>query len=179
MALVPYARANSDPNTTYMTFRVIHSDRGGSDDAAAAVDRDTGKSPIARWYAWYFDYDDAVLVGSNYIIKCQVPPNTIAMKLMVRIDTVFDGTGSDSVDIGDGDTTTGWLTALSFQATGLKFDHDAVYNTGTAVATSAGPQLYSDGDTIDIDIGTAASTQGQGVLFLESISYNEELNAEW
>ena len=178
MALVPYARSNDDPNTQYMTFRVIHSDRGGSDDAAATVDRDTGKSPITRWYAWYFDYDDAVLVGSDYIIKCQVPPNTIAMKAMVRIDTVFDGIGSDDVDIGDTNVD-GWMDGESFQSAGLIFDHDAAYNTGTANAGVAGPQLYSDGDTIDIDIGTAASTQGRGVLFLESISYNEELNAEW
>ena len=177
MATVPYVRSSDAPDTAYMTFKVVHSSRDGH-DANSTVDNDTGESPIARWLAWAFDYSDAVSSGT--IIRCGVPAGTIAEMCLARIDTAFVGTGCDTVDIGDDNDWDGWGVNIDFTATGVKFNHDAPYNTGTAVAGSAGPQYYSAVDTIDIRVATADDmSAGQGVLFLKVISYNEAASAEW
>lgn len=180
----PYARSNDIENTTYMTFRVIHSDRGGSDDAAGIVDTDSGKSPVARWLTWALDYDDFVsnpTGATGYVAKCQVPRGTIALKLLARLEEVFAGAGKTDIDIGDGDNTDGWADAFNWgTTTGLYYDENAAYNTGDASAGVAGPQYYSGADTIDVLWGNAtAPTQGKVVIFLEVISYHEDVGAEW
>lgn len=182
----PYARSNDIENTTYMTFRVIHSDRGGSDDAAGTVDADSGKSPVARWLTWALDHDDFVsnpTGATGHMAKCQVPRGTIALKLLARLDEVFDDEAeADDIDIGDGNDTDGWADSLNWitDGVGLYYDADAAYNTGDASAGVSGPQYYSGADTIDVLWKNAtAPTQGKVVIFLQVISYHENVGAEW
>jgi hypothetical protein len=146
-------------------------------------DYNSGMSPMTRWLAKAFSYADFESQPDTGYVMCKFPihPNTIILRAMVRVDTAFEGTGTDSVDIGTGGTADaapgdGWGENLNLQSTGLKFDPDADYNP----AGSSGPQLYTDGDTVDMLVSSyIVPTAGYGILFLEVITYNEALNAEW
>ncbi len=178
-----YARSRDNPNTQYFQFKPVREAKGGL-NSESLVDADTGESPISRWLAFEFDYDDFVsnpdAVGN--VVRCQVPLNSIVMEALVRVDEVFVGTGHDDIDIGDGNDTAGWADAFDFSATGIYRDANAAYNDPTSDPSdgTAGYQFYDSGDTIDILFKNAtAPTAGKAILFLRTISYHEDLEAEW
>lgn len=174
---LPYVRKKDAPDTMYHSFKPVHGQRAGL-GSGAEVDADTGESPIARWIAFAFDYSDFAsnpdAVGN--IVRGIVPRGTMALRCLVRVDTLFEGTGNDDIDIGDGDDGAGWADGLDFTSTGIKADPDSAYNwhlNGTL-------RLYEHGDTLDVLFKNAtAPTAGEAIVFLEVISYHENLSAEW
>lgn len=177
MATLPNARAHRDPNTHFFTFKPVkHSNRDGlyGDDP---VDADTGMSPLSRWLTWSFAHSDfesnPETVG--YMVRAMTPPNTLALRLVARVDTGFVGTGNDDIDVGDANDPDGWGDGLDFSTTGGKSDPDAVYNP----AGTTGIVFYETPDTIDVLFKNAtAPTAGAAKIFLEVISYHESLNEE-
>lgn len=180
MATLPYARKQSAPDTWYETFKAVkHSSRDGL-NSASTVDNDTGQSPISRWLAYALDYSDFASnpAATGYIARCQIPRGTIALRCAVRVDVLFDGSASTEadVDIGDGNNSAGWIDSADFSGTGLVVGPSGAYQWDTD-GTGA---FYEDGDTLDISHkSTTAPTAGEAVIFLEVISYHEDLSAEW
>jgi len=175
MAEVPHARSEDHPSTEYFQFEPKREQKAGL-NSGSEVDANPGFSPIGRWLAFAFDYDDFASNPdlSGYKATVQVPRDTIALRAYARIDEAFDN--ASSVNIGDDSDPNGWANAIDITGTGLKFDPDAAYMpNGTT-----GAKYYEDGDTIDIETGTGtAPTQGKGILFVEVISYHEDAEAEW
>lgn len=170
-----------DPNTAYSEFAIKREQKVGK-NSGSTYNTDRGYSPVSRWFAYAFQYSDFVsnTVGAGYMCECPVPNNSIVLRVMIRVDTAFTGTGTDAVDVGTGGTRDaapgdGWGENLDLQSTGLKYDPDADYNPGG----SSGAQFYSSGDTIDVYNTPGQPTAGKGIMFIEVISYHEALNAEW
>lgn len=178
---VRYVSSRSAPDTVLMTFRVVHGQRAVI-DGDAADDAETGRSPISRWLAWAFDYDDFVSNpdGVGYMVRLIIPRGTIGMQVFARVDTAFNGTVA--IDIGDGNDTDGWADDFSFENTGIHRDANAAYNNLATdpTAGTAGWQYYSSGDTLDVWWRNAtAPAAGQAIVFMRTVSYHEDANAEW
>jgi hypothetical protein len=181
-----YARSNSGRDTVYQQFHTPHSARAGL-NSDSIIDADTGKSPISRWLAFVLSFDEAVSVPTvGMVYDCQLPPNTLVLSAMVRKDTAFVGTGTDDVDVGDTDDPNGWLDGIDLSAAlttaGVPVwlrDVDAGYMAySDIVKGTSGPQYYPAG-VIRVIAGSADDfTAGEAILFLETISYNEAINAE-
>lgn len=183
----PFARSKSAPDTYYATFKQVRAQRATADGDAVS-DVDTGKSPISRWLTYALQYSDKVsnAAGSAWVLKCLIPRGSIVLDAIVRLDEAFDGTGADSVEIGDSDQASGYAAALDFTTAvttdAVIFrDADAVYVNKASDASdgSTGPQYYPDGGVVEVEIATTVPTQGKALLFLHTISYNEDQAAEW
>jgi len=184
-----HARGRREPNTAYMTFKQIHSQRSATLDGDPSTDVDLGRSPVTRWLAYAFDFDDG---GSNtdgrYTYSFLVPRGTIVMDAIVRLDTEWDGSGSD-INIGDSNQASGYhdavdLTSAVTTTPILKRDANAVYidiDAADIVAGTTGYQIYYNGGTVlAVAVGDPTTmTQGQAILFLKTLSYHEPLNSEW
>jgi hypothetical protein len=180
MATVPYVRKTDAPDTYLETFKAVkHSSRDGL-GSGAITDNDTGKSPISRWLSFAFQYSDFVsndTGATGHKVKCQIPRGTMALLAVARVDTAFVGTGNNDIDVGDGSTTDGWMNGMDFSSTGLKVDPDGAYQITKSDGTGA---FYPDGDTVDVLFKNAtAPTAGEAILFLQVISYHEDLSREW
>lgn len=166
------------PDTAYSEFKIQREQRHGK-NSGSAYDPDSGYSPVSRWLAKAFTYDDFVShpTGSTgHVAQLQIPRGTIALRCVARVDTLFADTGADAIDIGDGNDLDGWGVELDFSSTGVKYDPDAVYNPDG----STGFAYYENGDTIEVHFKNAtAPTAGQAIVFVEVISYHEDLNEEW
>jgi hypothetical protein len=183
MATVNYARKSKQPDTQYFQFKDVREAKAGL-NSGATYDADTGASPVARWLAFAFDYDDFVSNpdATGYVVRCQLPMYTIVMEALVRVDTAWTADGKDDIDIGDGNAAAGWADGIDFTSTGIQADRDAVYNDYDADPAdgSAGYQFYDTGDTIDVLWKNAvAPAAGEAILFLKTLSYHEALSAEW
>jgi len=183
MATVPYARKEDAPDTYLITFKAVkHSSRDGL-GSGSVVDNDTGKSPVSRWLAFAFDYNDLVSRPgpSGYEVKCQLPRGTLALRCAVRVDTAWTGVGASQVDVGDSNDADGWAQDLNFNTVGLKNGGTlAVYNWGHGTSTGPWGQLYMAGAIVTVIFPWAiAQTTGEAILFLEVISYHEEYSREW
>jgi hypothetical protein len=66
-----------------------------------------------------------------------------------------------TIAIGDGDSTAGYLTAVK-PSTTVGTIHAPLYNGSEAYNVKAG-RFYPSADTIDVLVGTAAFTSGNGV----------------
>jgi hypothetical protein len=183
----PFARSKSAPDTYYATFKQVRAQRATADGDAVS-DVDTGRSPISRWLTYAFQYSDKVsnAAGSAWVVKCLVPRGSIVLDALVRLDEAFNGTGADSVEIGDSDQASGYAAAIDLTtsvANGpvIFRDANAVYvnKASDASAGSTGPQYYEDGGVVEIELATTLPTQGKALLFLHTISYNEDQAAEW
>jgi hypothetical protein len=175
MTTIPHARKNDHPATLYLQFEPKRDQKEGL-NSAATTDPNPGFSPVTRWLCFAFDYADFAsnpdLTG--YKATVLMPRDTIALRAVVRVDTAFDN--ASSVNVGDDTDPNGWANALDLESTGAKFDPDAAYQPGG----TTGGVYYADGDTVDIETATGtAPTAGQGLLFIEVISYHEDANAEW
>ena len=167
-------------DTAYSEFSIKHSQRVAL-NSAETYDYDLGRSPVSRWIARAFDYSDFASNPNAHGYRCpiRVPRGSRVLRVMAEVHTVFNQMTSD-VDVGTGGTPwanpgDGWGDGLDLTATGLKYDPDADFNPGG----STGPQSYMNGDTIDMYISTTPPTAGQGVLYIEVISYHEQYAAEW
>jgi hypothetical protein len=177
MAIQPYVRSQKAPDTFYQSFKAVRSQRDAPGDLTVR-DEDTGRSPVSRWLSWAFDYADFVSNTTGYTghwVLCQVPRGTMALRAVARVDVAFVGTGNNDIDIGDGNDLDGWLDGADFSSTGLKTVTKGAYNwitAGTGV-------FYADGDQIEVGFKNAtAPTAGEAILFVECISYHEDLSAE-
>lgn len=183
-----FARSKKARDTAYLTFATPHSQRAGS-GSAGTIDKDIGISPITRWFAFVLNNDEAVSIPSSpavgMVFDCALPPGTLIMDAMVRLDEAFDGTGNNDVDIGDVNDGDGWADGLDFTTA---VTTDAVWFRDVSagymaysdiVKGTSGPQYYPDGGTIRVLVGTADDmTVGKAILFLKTISYNELQGAE-
>lgn len=152
------------PGTYLGTFEPQREQRVGED---GNYDQHLGRSPLSRWIAFAFDYEDFELEGSNYVVKHQLPQRCIATRALLRVDAGF--TGITAANIGDDNDPDGWFASQTLAGAGV-FRAAGAYNT-------AG--FAYDGGQIVVDAGAAAPTVGQGIVFVEVISYNEALGAEW
>lgn len=172
------------PPTAYSEFQIQRSQRHGLNSGAVFDTADSGYSPVSRWLAKAFTYDDFVSNPSGavgHVVQVQVPRGTIMLQCLVRVDTLFAGGAPTDVDVGTGGTPgaapgDAWGDGLDFSSTGVKYDPNADNNPGGSV----GFGYYEDGDTIDVYWQNAtAPTAGQAILFMKLISYHEDLNEEW
>lgn len=183
----PYVRSNLAPDTEYVSFKQVHSARDTARDGV--TDSDTGRSPIGRYLAYAFDYADVVSAtdGSAWVVNCIVPRGSLIRDALLRLDEEFDGTNADSVEIGDSNQASGYAAAIDLTAvpgdTPLWYrDADALYvNRASDVAAGAtGAQYYQHGGVVVVLLATGdAPTTGRAILFLETISYCEDQDAEW
>lgn len=175
MAQIPHVRSKDHPSTLYLQFEPKREMKEGL-NSEGTVDLNPGFSPISRWLTAAFDYDDFTSNpdATGYEVKAQLPSGSIALRVLARVDEVFDNVTTPA--IGDDDDPNGWNEAAALDSTGLKIDPNAAFMPGGAT----GGKYYEDGDTIDIQTNNAtAPTQGMGVLFVEVISYHEAAEAEW
>ena len=170
----------NEPNTQYGEFAPHREQKVGL-NSASAYDTNSGYSPMTRWMAYAFDYDDFVsnTEQGDYIIRCPVPRYTIVSRVMLRVDTLFDNCTAASIGTGGNGTAAAgysWMTATTLASTGLKYDPDAVNQPGG----TTGAAIYVNGETIDLytNDGTAP-TAGEAIMFIEVISYHEVYSAEW
>jgi len=185
MADTRYVSSRDAPDTALMTFRVVHGQRAVIDGDVTG-DAETGRSPVSRWLAWAFDYDDFVSSPGTTrgICKLIIPRGTIALEVLARVDTAWeDATIAADVDIGDGSQVNGWADSLDWSTAGvITADMDALYNDYDAdpSAGATGYQYYEDGDTLDVNWNSVTlPTAGRAIVFMKCISYHEDLNAEW
>ena len=173
------------PGTKYVMFEIQREQRVGL-NSGDTYDADLGFSPITRWLAKAFEYDDAISVaGTGMVVRVPVPRGALVLNVAFLLDEAFDQAGSDAVDAGDGNDADGWADGISLQTSVANgrvclWDVSAAYNTGDAVKGTSGPQMYPDGDTIDVIVGTADDgTAGKAILLMRVISYHEDIEAEW
>lgn len=152
--MVDKAKSNVKPATGFFAFETTR-------------DPEDGMSPISRWLTCAYGYADM----SASKVSLHVPPNSMVLRVVHRVDEVM--TGVTALEVGDGDDADGWIVSgLIDPATAGDFaaDIDAAY-------PALGGKIYTAGDTIDIAI-TGIATAGKGILFAEVISYAEALGAE-
>jgi len=129
-------------------------------------DPEDGMSPISRWIAKAYDYEDL----SASVFSLHIPPGSRVLRVYHEVQVAF--TGVTSMIVGDGDEDDGWIeTANIDPSTVGDFvqDPDAEF--------SAVGKFYQDGDTIDVtQVGVASA--GVGILWVEVISYAEAVEAE-
>ncbi len=164
--------------TTYGEFEVQREQRHGK-NSDSTYDANSGYSPLTRWFAQAFTYEDFTSNPEGRTgqeAQIQVPRGSIILRCFVRVDTLFTGSGNSDIDVGDSDDADGWLDGVDFSSTGLKMDCDADYNwhlNGTG-------RYYSNGKMIKVLMKNAtAPTTGEAILFLEIVSYHEDLSKEW
>jgi len=169
---------SDNKNTTYGEFSYIREQKHGR-NSGALYDPDSGYSPMTRWLAKAFDYSDFVSSPqgrTGHVAQLPIPRGSIVLRCVTRVDTAFVGTGNTDIDIGDPDDQDGWADGISFATTGVKIDGDADYNwhaDGTGV-------FYDTGGTVQVLFQNAtAPTAGEAIVFLEIISYHEDLSKEW
>lgn len=183
----PFARKTRGADTHYFQFAKVRSARS-TDDGDAVTDVNTGASPVTRWLTYVISYDDVVSnsAGTDWVVNCLIPRNTLIMDAMVRLDQVFDGNGANSVEVGDANQESGWAAAIdlttSVTSGPVYFrDANAVYTDKTSDISqgSTGAQYYKEGGQVIVTLATTVPTQGRAVLLLATPSYNEPQNSEW
>jgi hypothetical protein len=125
-----------------------------------------GMSPISRWWAKAFGYGDQ----SASVVAIGIPPNSRVLRVALEIGAGF--TGTTAVTVGDGTTADGWIASGTITPTtagDFGLDYDSTYGVKG--------KLYQTGDTIDITF-TGVATAGEGILFVEMISYGEAIAIE-
>lgn len=126
-----------------------------------------GMSPISRWMSQAYEYTD--LSASQIFLH--LPPGTMLMKVVHRVDAVL--TGCTDILIGDGDAANGWIT------TGIITPGTAgdTVTDPTSVNHALGVKRYPTGDVLTLAFAGVV-TAGAGIVFAEVISYAEALEAE-
>ena len=123
-----------------------------------------GMFPITYWLNAAYDYGDI----SASQVTVEIPPRTKILRVAHQITEAL--TGVTSIIIGDDTDPNGWVAnAYGAGTAGL-------FITDYTAAYAAVGKYYADGDTIDITFGgTATWTAGSGKLFIEVLSYFEDL----
>lgn len=181
---IRYVSSREAPDTVLMQFRVARDQRATIDgDQGDAPD--TGRSPISRWLAWAFDYDDFISNPgtTRCIARLQIPRGTIGMQVFARVEIAWtDATVAADVDIGDGNVVNGWADSVDWSTVGvITRDADAVYNNLATDPTQGteGWQYYVNGDTLDVNWNSVTlPTAGRAIVFMRCVSYHEDLDAE-
>lgn len=141
------------PDTAYFAF-------------GSPRDPEDAMSPVSRWFNEAFDYEDQ----SASVVAIHIPPGSRVLRVALEIGAGF--TGTTAVTVGDGDTADGWIASgVITPATAGQFGLD--YDSTFGVVG----KLYQDGDTIDITF-TGVASAGEGILWVEMISYNEAIAVE-
>ena len=150
-------KARVRPDTAYFAF-------------GTPRDPEDAMSPVSRWIAKAYDYSDI----SASMFSMHIPPGSRVLRVYHEVQVAL--TGVVSLIVGDGTNDDGWIeTAVATPSSAGDFvsDYDADY--------SAVGKLYQDGDMIDITFtgnATTDFTAGEAILWVEIISYNEDLEAE-
>jgi hypothetical protein len=178
------------PDTQYFQFKPVNDARAGL-NSTSTVANDNGMSPITRWLSFAFDFDDLTsTAATGEFIRLDIPRGTLVMDCYVRLDAAFVGGTHNDVNIGDTNDADGYADGLDWSAmtdaTIPQFFHDAsaayVADTADIVQGTSGAQYFQWGGYVEIwpntNIATAA-TAGRAIVFLKTISYNENLAAEW
>ena len=155
MATVLKARVR--PDTAYFAFGTTR-------------DPETAMSPVSRWIAQAYDYEDI----EASMFSMHIPPGSRVLRVYHEVQTVL--VGVVSLVVGDGDTADGWIKTANVTPTTVG---DFVNDPDADFAVVG--KLYQDGDTIDITFtgnATTDFTSGVGILWVEVISYAEALEAE-
>jgi hypothetical protein len=123
-----------------------------------------GMFPFTYWLNMSYDYSDI----SASVVSLFVPANAKVLRVAHLIDEAF--TGVTSIIVGDGSATNGWIADAYGAGTAGTFITDL---TSTYAAVG---KMYTTADTIDVTLGgTTSWTAGSGKLFVEMLSYNEDL----
>lgn len=145
--------SKTSPQTAYFRFET-------------GRDQDAGNSPISRWMAWSYLYSDQ----SSSVVTFDIPRNTIMLKVVHQVTTLF--AGCTDITIGDGDADDGWI------ATGT-----ITYGTAGDTVTdpdstnhALGVKYYQTGGVLKA-VFTGVATAGAGKLFAKVISYAEPLTS--
>lgn len=151
---VAQCKSESRPDTAYFAF-------------VTTRDPEEGHSPISRWMSKAYDYEDQ----TASIVGIHVPPGSRVLRLRHEVSEAF--TGVTAMIVGDGVTDNGWIeTGVITPGTAGDFIGDL-----SAAFEAQGGKFYQDGDTIDVEF-TGVATAGSGIVFIEVISYAEEVAAE-
>jgi len=125
-------------------------------------DQEEGMFPFTYWLAYSYLFGD---ITASYV-NIEVPPGAIVLSVGHQISAAL--TGCSAIEVGDGSDPNGWIVdAYGTGATGFITDHTAAY--------AAVGKRYDDGDTIDIHFTGTPISAGSGKLFVEMLSYTEEL----
>lgn len=160
------------PATYYGTFEPRREQKTSELDGGH--DAYLGHAPLSRWEMFCFEYSDFVSDSGTYKVKFNLPPNSVALRCLMRVDTAF--VGSVSANVGDADDADGWGAALALNATGWKYDPDAVFNPS---GTTGGLKEYAGGGPIEVALNAGPPTAGAAIVAIEVISYHEDLEAEF
>jgi len=143
--------AKSSPQTAYFRFET-------------GRDQDAGNSPIPRWLAWAYGYDDQ----SSSVVTFDVPRNVIIEKVIHQVATAF--TGATAITIGDGDADDGWIAGATITPGSAGDTVSDPDSTNHAI----GAKFYQTGGQLKA-VFTGVATAGTGKLFAKIISYAEPL----
>jgi hypothetical protein len=187
-----HVRQNRAPDTSYMTFRQIHSRRSVAQHGDLVTDSDIGESPVTRWIAYAIDYDDITsnAAADAHVINLTVPRGTVVRDAMVRVDLAWTSESADDVDIGDSNDPDGYADGLNLSTsvgTTPVWHRDAsaayINKASDISAGVSGAQYYVSGGAVVVTFKTAfvssPPTAGRAIVFLEVISYNEPQSSEW
>ena len=142
------------PSTAYFAFEPFR-------------DPEEGMSPVSRWMAWAYSYDDQ---SSSIISDFHLPEGARVLEVRHEVDTAF--TGVTDMTVGDADAADNWIaTSTITPGTAGDFVGD-IDSTNHA----AGGKLYSSGGYLKITF-TGVASAGTGKLFAHVISYSEALTA--
>ena len=123
-------------------------------------------SPITRWWSRAFAFGDQ----TASVVAIGIPPGSRVLSVAMEIAVAWAGT--TAVVVGDGATADGWIATGIITPTTLgDFGRDLTSTFG------AKGKLYQAGDTIDVTF-TGIANAGEAILYVEMISYNEDLAAE-
>lgn len=147
-------RSDSRPGTAFFQF-----ERGR--------DPLEGMSPISRWMSVAYAYSDI----SASKINLHLPPGTMVLKVVHRVDAAL--TGCTAITVGDSDAADNWI-ATAHITPGTAGD---VVTDPNSTNHALGVKVYEDGDVMSLSF-SGVVTAGAGILFAEVISYVEALEAE-
>ena len=110
-------------------------------------------------------------LNAGATINVPVPAGTRILDVRLVVDTAFASTGSNTIIVGDGTTTDGFITASATATASLTagavINSDGVYaydNTADGDVTAAEIKIYAAADTIDVDSAQADWTAGSASL---------------
>lgn len=126
-------------------------------------DPEEGMYPFTYWLSYAYDYSDI----SASKVSFDVPPRAVVLRVVHQVTEAL--TGATALTIGDDSDADGWMAsgvADPSTAGDTALDYDAAY--------AVKGKYYSSGDTIDISF-TGVVTAGSGKIFIEVLSYFEDL----
>lgn len=113
-----------------------------------------------------FDWKD---LNAAAAINVPVPAGSRVLDVRVVVDTGFTSTGTNTITVGDGNDTDGFITATAGTTTtmataGNVINNDGVYAFGATDTGAAEIKVYASADTIDLASAMTDWTAGDATL---------------